>query len=560
MESRAELLKLPAIPERVKFLIRAAKILPASHRDAATEFLDLALAELKNWGSQENTSWSQRNAAATLRTEVLAAYSLIDAEKVIALQQELQTSEANTGTGGSTSAARNQNWFTLYRNQRATADRAAKLALSLTDTDAGKASALVISSLQGGIVSGVLFEIVTKLQKPESRSFLNQLELAMGQTLVSNITADPISLTNASILIRSDSEMPAAARNAFVSFLIRSLEAWINLVREPGGAPWVDADYVSTAYTSFAISSRPAILQYAPNQLLRFDGLLDQVRPLVPASTVTKLQAFQPEPLTDPHDRLNDILKDTATDRRDLRLLRLVSELLGRESEDFQKTWQLAAEAISKFSDADMKAAFTDQLTIARANLLVKQNKFIEADRVTESISSPELRAWALLAISSVEWNKDKVLGFERISHSLRVLDSATASARKVELALSAAAMLAKDSPERAFETLAVASRYAKSAMSPPELPTKPPVAFGLEVKLGQAHTRLGVVPMTLADVKIDPSLSLLATADWFRANEIVQEIRNPSLRLQLRFQFAETVLARTPKAGPSSVKPVTNY
>lgn len=149
---------------------------------------------------------------------------------------------------------------------------------------------------------------------------------------------------------------------------------------------------------------------------------------------------------------------------------------------------------------------------------------------------------------SSVAIKTDRVLGFELISNALTSLDKTSPSPHKVELALIAAGMLAKSDPQRAFDTLSAASRYANSSASKIDPPAKPPVAFGLEATIGEATTRLGVFPENLGEVKIDPSLSTLGTSDWFRANQIADSIREPALRLRLRLAFAQAMIAEGPK------------
>jgi hypothetical protein len=372
--------------------------------------------------------------------------------------------------------------------------------------------------------------------------------MGIAQVLTANITLDPTSLAFASILVQADKDMPAAARMAFVSFLIRSVQAQSNLARDPGGNVRIDASYAAAVFTMASLNVRPIILQYSPEQLPMFEQVMDQLASLVPAETRSRLQGFQPETLSDPSDRLNDILRDQVPEKRDMRLSRLVSELLRSKSEDYQKGFDLASDAISAFSDPRAKSAFTDLLTITRIDAFVRQRKFIEAQALGSSISSEETRAWALLALSSVAAKSDPVLGFELISNALKALDKASPSPHKVELALLATAMLAKSDPQRAFETLSTSSKYANSSASKVDSPTKRPFAFGLEATIGGAHIRLGVFPKSLGELKIDPTLSALATTDWFRADQIVNDIREPSLRLELKLQLAGAVLAKESK------------
>ena len=118
----------------------------------------------------------------------------------------------------------------------------------------------------------------------------------------------------------------------------------------------------------------------------------------------------------------------------------------------------------------------------------------------------------------------------------------------KVELILQATAMLSESDEQRTFETLSTAARYANSSEYKVSPPLKPAFAFGLDASIGEAQTKLGVFPESLSELKIDSSLSALATTDWFRVDSIVNEFREPSLRLRLKLQFAGAVLARESK------------
>jgi hypothetical protein len=541
--SAREASKLPDMSQRVKLLLYAAKILAPSQHDEATRLLDVALADLKQWTSEEKASWYQRHTAATLRSEVFALYARVDPEKTAALQKEFQA-EAKSTTTNSITSLKSDDWFTQFSDRSAIADQSAKIAFSLLHSDPEKALRLVAQSLQGGTVSSILFDIVQKLAQEGNRALLNRLEIGIGQALAANVTFDPFSLTDASLLVQTDKDMPAVARNAFVNFLMRSLQAWSILAKEPG----INTSYISRAFFAFSQTVRPVISMHSPDQLIVFDLVLDQVAPLVPAKMKSVVQSLPLEKFSDPRDRLNDILSDPSPDMRDGRLIRFVSGLLRSESENFEKNLDLASDAINGFSNTDAKAAYTDLLTIIRINALVKQEKFIEAQHLAGSISSEDTRAWVLLALATVAAKTDRVLGFELISNALKALDKASPSPNKVQLALLATAMLAKSDPQRAFETLSTSSRYANSSAAKVDPPTKPPFAFGLQATIGEAHTKLGVFPDGLGELEINSSLATLATVDWFRADQIVNDIREPSLRLQLKLQFAGAVLARESK------------
>ena len=537
--------KLPDIPQRVKLLIEAAKILGPANKDEAVRQLDVVLHDLKEWSSADSASWRQRDTAAALRNEALAVYSTVDSEKALVLQKEIQPLAESSVNNSTVLNFKSGSWRAYFSDQRTAADQAAKVALSLIDAEPDKALRLVGQSVQGGTVSGVVFEIVEKLIQSGNRSLLNKLENKIGGGLAANVSLDPSSLVAASTVGLVDKDMAQAAKNAFAGFLMRSLQAWTMVVKEPG----IDRYYIIDGYRAFSGNIRYLISQYAPDQLLEFDLLLDETTSLVPEKMRSLVQSVPPETFSDPKQRLDDILKDAVADRRDRRLIRFVSELLRNQSDDSERTFDLAAEAISGFSDAEVKSAYIDLLTTARVNGLVKQKKIIEAQHLAGSLSSEETRAWALLAVATAAAEEDKVLGFESITKALKTLDAASPSPYKAELALLATAILAKQDSRRAFETLTVAAKYSNSSQPKASSKTNPPVAFGLDARIGKAQTRLGVVPSSLSEIRIDPTLASLATTDWFRADQIVSSVREPSLRLLLRLQFAGAVLAKEMKS-----------
>ncbi len=549
-EITGEASKLSDIPQRAKVLIEAAKVLQPAKTEESIRLLELVLRDLKEWGSADDASWRQRNMAASLRNEALAVYALVDAEKALVRQKELKSLEESS-VGNSTAALnlKSGSWRAFFNDKQTAADQLVKVALPLIETEPDRALTLVVQSVQGGTVSGALFEIVDKLIKNGNRVLLDRLETNISQALATTVTLDPYSLSSAGVL-GLDKDMPQAAKNGFASFFMRSLQAWAMVVKEPG----IDMYYIIGGFNAFSDPIRHLISQSAPDQLLEFDLLLDQMAAFVPEKKRDLIKRVQPETLSDPKERLNDILSDQDARRRDLRLNRLVAELLRNESEDSAKRLDLAGDAINGFTDPDAKSAYTDLLTITRVNALVKQKKMIEAQQLAGLLSSEETRAWALLAVATEAAKVDRILGFESISKALKALDAASPSPYKTQLALLAAAMLVKDDSRRAFETLVAAAKYANSSKDTSR--TKPPFAFGLEAKIGEIETRLGVVPLNLSEVRIDPTLSGLATTDWFRADQIVRDIREPSLRLPLRLEFAGAVLAKELKSRKSQTVP----
>lgn len=536
--------KVTNIPQRIRLFISAARILPPAQHDDAIRLLEDAVKLLRDSEADNQTDSQRKPAPTALQDEILTAYAALDPERTAALHKEFQAlSESPTNE---LDPKKVDNWFDELGRRRAISNQAAKLALSFMGTDPDKALTLVAQSMGSGTVSVVLVDILQTAMQTKTRELPDRLENVIARALAAKVTLDPTSLVTATVIVQEDSHMSIATRNELLGFLLRSLEAFSNYAKEPG----LDSFYISTVFTRYYLNVRPVIAQYLPDQLLAFDLELNQVAPLVPENTLQTLQAFQPEKFSDPRDRLNDIVKDPNPRRRDLRLIGLVSQLLQKgKPENLVQNLDLATDAVSYFSDPDTKSTFSDLLAIARINALVKQKHFIEAQRLVPSISNEPTRAWALIALHDIAAKSDPVVAFELMADAMKTLDKVAGNPYKVELALQAAARLAKADTERSFEILITASRYANASPAKIDPPTKPAVAFGLEATIGENRTRLGIAPESLAEVRIDPALSALAATDWFRAKGVLEGIREPILRSRLQLEFARAVIAAGPKA-----------
>jgi hypothetical protein len=552
--SAAEAAKLPDISQRVKLMVYAATLLPVSEREAAIHLLDVTLKDLKDLISQEQAPASQRREALTLRAEVLVAYARIDAEKAITLQKE-HSEQAQPKQSSGEVSFKQSDWFGQLMKRRTMADQPARMAVALVDSEPERALQLAASSLQQGVVSGALCDLVKNLIQNHNRQLLNRFEKLAAALIAQNGTLDLLNLPYLADIVQSDNEMLPFARAAFVGFFIRALQNTARVVSEPG----INESYLTMASTYFTLNVRPIVSQYAPEQLLTFDLLMDQIAPLVSETTRGRLKAFTPELATEPRERLNEILRTPGAQQRDLRLARFLFQLIRKKDGFTGADFELASDAIKGFTDPVTQTAFSDLLLTTQVNQLVNRNKFIEARRVAGSIASAETRCWAFLALSRAAEKDDGVLGFELITDALNVLDAASPTPVKVELALAVASMLVKSDPQRAFDILATASRYANSSVTKIDPSARPAVAFGLAARIGESQTTLGVIPESLTDLTINSSLSGLATTDWFRANQIAGDILDPYLRLQLNLQFAGAMLKAKTSTQPDPEHPARN-
>lgn len=549
-----EAAKLPDIEQKVALLVKAAKILPASSHDDALRLLDKALSDLKDWNSTEKTTWIRRRTASSLRSKILSVYITLDKDKASALRKEFLAAAEDSSakrSGDLTGSLRSENWIKEILNRNERADEAANIALSIMDTNPERASTLVVQSVAGGAVSAKIFDVLQKLKQNGNRALLSDLESKLGAALANTTTLDPFSLRFASVFAQWDVDMPLGAKNGYTIFFLNSLQTWVNLVKEASEQGGLDSSYIGNAFIAFSFSVRPVIARYSsPEQLQTFDLLLDQVSASVPLRSKLDLQILLPQDKSkEPRDILADILKEPNTNRRDTRLMGFALDHLRKSGQDFpENELAFSSEAIDRISDAKLKTIMEDSVTIARVNSMVKAKNFIAAKRLAESIPSAETRAWTMLALASAI-KEDRPRALEFISSAIKTLDTASPTPKRVELALMAVTLLIKDDPQRAFELLSTAAKYANSVSSETQQSGHDSSrAAALDASIGDKRTILSQPPEYLADVEIDRTFALLGKVDWLRSQQTASEFRAPLLRLSLKLQFDEGILAKAPK------------
>lgn len=543
LTSAQEAQKLSDIEERISLVITAAKLLPTSHRREAVAFLEHGLQDVKDWHSTGKKAPLDRATANRLYSDLLAAYAKLDPERALAFQN-IDLNEETPGHGHKYLRAGGK-WSAEILARRGPADQAAGLALSIIDTDPERAFSLVVQSIKEGIVSNSVNAVFEKLQQKQDRGFLDRLQMAVAQSLATTFTLDPFSLGYAAALF-NDHRMPSVAQRRIIRFLMNSIEMWAALVKGDDGNGGLDPSYVSSSFTRFVLNVRPAIAKYSPADTLKFDILLNQSSRFVPEKTKSNLQVFQPETLTDSTERLNAILREPSAERRDLRLIGLASELFRKldDASDFESGLDLLKDTITQFSDARLRTTFGDLLLIKRLNSLVRLKRFDSVRKLVASISSGETRIWTMLALA-VAAKEDKVLAFELTGDAVKALEAASANPAKVALALMGAAQLADDTPQRSFDLLSSAAKYANSSKDSSEN-SDVASAIGLTASIGNLSLILAREPKSLAEVKIDPRLASLAKTDWFRSQQVANSFADQSLRLRLKLKFAGGVLAST--------------
>jgi hypothetical protein len=294
-------------------------------------------------------------------------------------------------------------------------------------------------------------------------------------------------------------------------------------------------------FGTFASFARPAIARHAPDELGRFDLLLDQVAPQVSPQTREMVNSNALVEPDDPRDRLTEIKKEPNPDKRDFRLLRLVMALL-RDDKSRDREG-LLAEAVQAVTNDKLRAILGDGVSLDRVERLTKAKKFNDAAKAVERVTNLDLKAWALIALSSVVVTSDPYLAMTFVNAAMKTLDVSPATPRKVEIALLAAAVTSQQDPTRSFEIVSLVPKYANAFEESTESKRDPNSGLLDEVSIGTLKIRPSSPPDDLSDIQFDPAIRLLAKRDWFGLQKIADSIKDPSFRLSFKLELAKGTL-----------------
>jgi hypothetical protein len=524
--------KLTEIKYKIRFLVEASALLSGSNNKEAADLLEFALIDLKDWESENDAPPDRRFLASYFRDLVIAQYLKIDNARATKLVAEEKRSLSDPD---SKPLKNNSSWSTTLLERQSNADRIMAVALAILESDPDRAISLLAQSVQQGIFPWQMAEAFQRLRA--NRPVLLAAQERIAASLRSTVALDSTSVTSAGSL-SWDQDMLPTVRATFLQFLLRSLEAWVSLSHAAAVDGGLDPSYLDSMFGTFASTVRPVFVQHGPNELGRFDLQLDQIAPQVSPRIRDMVSSNAFAELTDPRDRLTEIKKEPNPDKRDFRLLRLVMELL--RGDDSQDRESLLAEAVQAVTDDKLKATLGDGVSLDRVQRLTKAQKFNDAAKAAERVTNQDLRAWTLLALSSVVVASDRYLALTWVNAAMKALEVSPATPRKVEIALLGVAVTSQQDPSRSFEIVSLVPKYANAIEESTE--PKRDRYSGLldEVSIGTLKIRPSSPPDELSDVRFDPAIRLLAKRDWFGVQKVADSIKDPALRLSLKLELAK--------------------
>ncbi len=534
-ESVPEAKKLTDINHKVRFLIEASSLLADSNKNEAMEALDLALAEIKEWESKADDTQSRKYVASYRRDQVIAQYLKLNPEKA---NQLLAEDKSNSPEIDLKPSQKETSWRTNLNERRNASYKATTLATQLLESDPERAITLLAESVRGGILTSELWNILLQLRS--RRSLLLSAQERIVTSLSNAVALDNLSIQTAAFLAWDEDMLPPVRAN-LIQFLLRSLEAAVHLANvtasEGGGDPGIS----DSVFVAFSTTARPVIQRHDPNSIGRVDVLLEQLAPRVSTRIRDMIKRNDIVEPADLKERLDEIKREADPDKRDFRLLRLIMHILQLDELDNEE--RILKEALREVTDEKLEMLLNDFAALDRVSRLTKAQKITDAVKATEQVTNANLRAWALLAISSVVVASDRFQAMTLVNAAMKSLDSAPPTPRRVEIALIAVAVTSKTDPNRAIEILSLVPKYANAVENKDDSSRNTLSAISYEVSIGELKIKPSQLPAELSDIAFDPSIRLLAKRDWFGLKAIANSVKDPVLSLSFKLELAKGVL-----------------
>jgi hypothetical protein len=276
------------------------------------------------------------------------------------------------------------------------------------------------------------------------------------------------------------------------------------------------------------------------------------VSPQISAKTRGLIKTATTIEPADAKDRLVDISRESDPEKRDMRLMRFVVDMLRKEDAEDQSS--LLADAVAQVNEPRLKANLKDVVGLARVQRLAKSQKLNDAAKVAQEIVNPELRAWALLALSNIVGPSDRFFAMTLVNNAIKSLETDASTPRTVEIAFLAAGLRSKEDPARALEILSLATKFANVASQLPQPNTGLASAIIYEVSIGTLKIRPARPPTALTDIHIDPGIRLLAKKDWFALQKIASNLKDPALRVAFKLELAKGIVEE-PVSKPATAQ-----
>ncbi len=534
-ESVPEAKKLTDINHKVRFLIEASSLLADSNKNEAMEALDLALVEINDWESQAHPPQSRKYVASYRRDQIIAQYLKLNPEKA---NQLLAEDKSNSPEIDLKPSQKETSWRTNLNERRNASYKATTLATQLLESDPERAITLLAESVRGGILTSELWNILLQLRS--RRSLLLSAQERIVTSLSNAVALDNLSIQTAAFLAWDEDMLPPVRAN-LIQFLLRSLEAAVHLANvtasEGGGDPGIS----DSVFVAFSTTARPVIQRHDPNSIGRVDVLLEQLAPRVSTRIRDMIKRNDIVEPADLKERLDEIKREADPDKRDFRLLRLIMHILQLDELDNEE--RILKEALREVTDEKLEMLLNDFAALDRVSRLTKAQKITDAVKATEQVTNANLRAWALLAISSVVVASDRFQAMTLVNAAMKSLDSAPPTPRRVEIALIAVAVTSKTDPNRAIEILSLVPKYANAVENKDDSSRNTLSAISYEVSIGELKIKPSQLPAELSDIAFDPSIRLLAKRDWFGLKAIANSVKDPVLSLSFKLELAKGVL-----------------
>ncbi len=245
-------------------------------------------------------------------------------------------------------------------------------------------------------------------------------------------------------------------RSNLLEFLLSSGRQIVATQNANQNIPKLSPDEMFAVYRGFALSLRPYVQQRMFPGLAALDEVLRELAVFIPADKLS-------DPMLSPsgvEKQIEDADKTVGSKERDLKFMKIASWLLSKRKRDTSDPLKVADSIADKISDVRTRDNLRDFVKLGRIERLVDDKDYSAAEKIARSITSLEIRSWALMALGESQKN-GVAQSLELYDASHTVLQKSPPTHYKTQLSFILCSLMVKSDEVKSLEILEDAAKYS---------------------------------------------------------------------------------------------------
>jgi len=419
---------------------------------------------------------------------------------------------------------------------RQKADVTVRTALSIVKNDPEQAVAVALTSLQStNTISAELRPLSDELAASDRGDLVRKLYLGVEAYVRDRTTNDPLDIC-AVISLLFGSSATAEDRSVLLQFLLTSVRQIVILQNSPQPVGKQSPDDLIGIYRIYALVLRPFVQQFMPVDMAILDATLDDLESLIPSDALS-------DPLLSRltiDKQIENAEKTIGSKERDKRLCKIASFLLSRRMREKADSLSTTGKIADRLSDMDLKATLRDYIKLAQIEIAVEKKTEVDTDKLINTISRSEIRAWALMGLAGVEKSPQIAQAF--LEDASTALLKSGPSNYKLQLALDLASSMLRFNKTTTldyFDNAIDISRHLKDDSA-----KKDDRSLLFTSSIGDLNFEDSDLDITVGQISVPSQLGQLSKNNWGISTSSASRAQPLYLKLQIEMILAGSILS----------------